>query len=392
MSRPLRIFMIAGEASGDNLGASLMRALKAENPDIAFFGVGGMRMAEEGLASIFPMKDLSVMGLAEILPKLFLLLRRIRQTVAGVLQEKPDVVITIDSPDFCFRVLQKVKAKNKSIPCIHYVAPSVWAWRPERAKKIAQFLDHVLTLLPFEPPYFHRHGLAATFVGHPVVERAHSGGNATRFQKRHAIRDSQPLVCLLPGSRASELDRLMDVFCDAVILVLRQKPNAVVALATLPHLRKKAEAFFKGKGVNPIIIDSTEEKFDCFAASTVALAASGSVSLELAVSDTPHIIAYRLSPATAAIARRMVKTPFVNLINIVLGRQAVPELIQENCTPETLAVRLIALIDRREERSAQLMNFREALLMLGLGDTQTPSQKAAKTVLSIIKDRSGKGG
>lgn len=384
MSKPLHIFLIAGEASGDSLGASLMRALKGIRPDVQFSGIGGLLMKEEGLNSLFPMSELSVMGLAEILPKLWHILSRIRQTVREIIRVKPDVVVTIDSPDFCFRVVKRLKAVTKSIPCIHYVAPSVWAWRPGRARKVAKFLDHILTLLPFEPRYFEVHGLAATFVGHPIVERAAQRGDGARFRHKYGIRPSQPIFCLLPGSRMSEVSRLIGNFGAVAEIVLRYSPDTVIVIPTLPHLKKYIEKFFTGKGINPILIDGQEDKFDCFLASAVALAASGTVSLELAVTDTPHIIAYRVSPVTAWLARRLVKTPYVNLVNILLSRQAVPELLQERCEPELMSRELLKLLEKKDARIAQLTDFREALIKVGLGDTESPSQRAAQVILSVI--------
>ncbi|MCK4945246.1 MAG: lipid-A-disaccharide synthase, partial [Alphaproteobacteria bacterium] len=232
MNRPLRIFLIAGEASGDFLGAGLMRSLKEEHPDTEFFGVGGNLMTEAGLTSSFPMKEISIMGIAEVLPKLIHILARIRQMSSEILKTKPDVVVTIDSPDFCFRVVKKVKSKTKSIPCVHYVAPSVWAWRPRRAKKVSQFLDHILTLLPFEPPYFEKHGLESTFVGHPVVERLSRRGNGEIFLQKHGIRGTQPILCLLPGSRMSEISRLLKKFCETATIVLQRRPDTVIVVPT----------------------------------------------------------------------------------------------------------------------------------------------------------------
>jgi lipid-A-disaccharide synthase len=384
MSKPLRIFLIAGESSGDFLGAGLMRALKEQHPDIQFTGVGGSRMIGEGLRSLFPMEELSVMGLAEVLPKLFHIMSRIGQTASEILKAKPDVVITIDSPDFCFRVIKKVKAGKGKMPCIHYVAPSVWAWRPGRAKKVSRFLDHILTLLPFEPPYFEKHGLAATFVGHPIVERTAQRGDAGRFRKKYNIADAQKILCLLPGSRMSELSRLLEKFGEAMTAMLQNKPDIKVVVPTLPHLKKYIQDFFAGKGIDPIVIDQEEDKFDCFAAGKVALAASGTVSLELALTRTPHIIAYRLSAFSGWIARHMIKTPYANLINILVRRLVVPELLQDKCQPERIAQEMLDLMDNKELQATQLRGFQEALVMIGLEDPETPSQKAAKAVLSVV--------
>lgn len=379
---PLRIFVIAGEASGDLLGANFMRALHETHPDAEFYGVGGARMEANGLKSLFPMHELSVMGLAEVLPKALHILSRIRQTAKEIIRIQPDAVVTIDSPDFCFRVIKKARGKVKT-PFVHYVAPSVWAWRAGRAEKVSKFLDHILTLLPFEPPYFEKHGLGATFVGHPVVERENRG-DGDRFRRKHRLKHDQPVVCLLPGSRMSELSRLMDKFCEAADIVLRQKHNAVIVIPTLPHLKPAIDKFFRGKGINPILVFNEEEKFDAFAASVVAIAASGTVSLELAISDTPHIIAYKLSPVSAFLAKKLIKTPYVNLVNILLKRSVVPELLLEKCEPQPMSEEVLRLMGDKDARIAQLSDFRDALFRIGLGDPQTPSRKAAQAVLDTI--------
>lgn len=384
MTAPLNIFIIAGEASGDSLGANLMRALKQKHPDAVFNGVGGAKMQAEGLQSLFPMEDLSVMGIAEVLPRVFKILGRIRQTARAIKNSRPDAVVTIDSPDFCFRVIKKLKKRVKDIPCIHYVAPSVWAWRPGRAEKVSKFLDHLLTLLPFEPPYFEKHGLGATFVGHPVVERQENRGDGDRFRRMHGLKPDQPVLCMLPGSRMSELTRLLDKFSETADIVLRNKHQAVIVIPTLPHLKATIDKFFIGKGINPILVYTESEKFDAFAASTIAIAASGTVSLELAMTDTPHIIAYKLSPASAFLAKHLIKIPYVNLINILLKRQVVPELLLEDCEPSKMSKELLRLMGDKDSRAAQLMDFREALIKIGLSDPETPSQKAAAAVLDVI--------
>ena len=390
MTDPLRIFIIAGEASGDILGANLMRALRELHPEVKFYGVGGRKMAVEGLNSLFPMEELSVMGVAEVVPRLFHILYRIRQTAHEIEKVRPQAVITIDSPDFCFRVIKRLKSRLTNIPCIHYVAPSVWAWRPGRAETVSKFLDHILTLLPFEPPYFLRHGLQATFVGHPVVERLENRGEGDRFRKKHKLKQDQPVLCMLPGSRMSELSRLLDKFSETADIVLRNKHNAVIVIPTLPHLKSYIDKFFVGKGINPILVYDEEEKFDAFAASQIAIAASGTVSLELAMTDTPHIIAYKLSPVSAFLAKHLIRTPYVNLINILLNRRVVPELLLEQCEPGPMSQELLRLMGNKEARAAQLMDFREALIKIGLGDPETPSHRAARAVMDVIEQRGSK--
>lgn len=378
-------FVIAGEASGDLLGAGLLSALKRHYPEARFVGIGGQHMQKEGLESIFPMHELSVMGVFEVIPRLWRILSRLRQTVDHIVKLKPAALITIDSPDFSFRVASRVKEKTKAIPCIHYVAPSVWAWRPERALKISRYLDHLLALLPFEPPYFTRYGLPTTFVGHSIVEHIGHRGDEMRFRAQHGLRADQPVFCMLPGSRMSELSRLLKKFLETADIVLRNRHQAVIVIPTLPHLRGCIEKFFVGAGINPIIVTTHEEKLDAFAASRAAIAASGTVTLELALTDTPHIIAYKLNTLSAWVAKRLIKTPYVNLINILLGRKVVPELLLDECEPGPMSQALLRLLDDKDARSEQMMEFRRALLMLGMGDPETPSEKAAAAVASVIE-------
>lgn len=377
-------FVVAGEASGDLLGEGLIKALRKRYPDATFVGVGGPHMQAAGLETLFPMQELSVMGIAEVLPRLWGITRRLKQVVNEVAKRKPAALITIDSPDFCFRVAARVKVKSPETPCIHYVAPSVWAWRPERARKIAGFLDHLLTLLPFEPPYFTEHGLATTFVGHPIVERSGKRGDAERFRLKYRLKPDQPVFCMLPGSRMSELSRLLKKFLETADIVLKNRYEAAIVIPTLPHLKGHIAKFFAGEGINPIIITEQDDKLDAFAASRAAIAASGTVTLELALTDTPHIIAYKLSPLSAWVARKLIRTPYVNLVNILLKKQAVPELLLDQCEPGPMSQALLRLLDDKDARAEQLMEFRRALIMLGLGDPETPSEKAAAAVAQTV--------
>lgn len=380
-------FVIAGEASGDLLGAGLLSALKRRYPDARFVGIGGEQMHKQGLESLFPMHELSVMGVFEVLPRLWSIMSRMRQTVDHIIKLKPAALITIDSPDFCFRIASRVKEKTSDIPCIHYVAPSVWAWRPERALKVSRYLDHLLTLLPFEPPYFTRYGLQTTFVGHPIVEHLGHRGDEMRFRSKHNLRADQPVFCMLPGSRMSELSRLLKKFLETADIVLRNRHQAVIVIPTLPHLRTHIEKFFSGEGINPIIVTTHEEKLDAFAASRAAIAASGTVTLELALTDTPHIIAYKLNSMSAWVAKKLIKTPYVNLINILLGKKVVPELLLDECEPGPMSKELLRLLDDKEARSEQMMEFRRALIMLGMGDPEMPSEKAAAAIAGVIEKK-----
>ncbi len=382
ISPPL-VFMVAGENSGDLLGAAVMDALHAKlDGRVRFAGVGGPQMSALGLDSLFPMQDLAVMGVFEVLPRLPLLLKRIKETADAVERLKPDVLVTIDAPDFCFRVIKKLKARGADVPVVHFVAPSVWAWRAGRAKKVAKFLDHLLCLLPFEPPYFEREGLKATCVGHPVVASAIGDGDGAAFRARHSIADDAPVLCVLPGSRTGEVERLAPVFGETVAKLAAQFPGLHIVMPVVAHLEERLRAATHDWSA-PVTIVGATEKADAFACADAALAASGTVALELAMAGLPNVIAYRLNALTAFLARRMLKTRYVNLINIILDREAVPELLQENCTPENLAREVARLFDQPAARAAQKSAAYEALKQLGLGGPP-PGARAAEVVLSYL--------
>ena len=382
-SAPL-VFLVAGEPSGDTLGARLMASLKELTGDrIRFSGVGGPQMQSEGLNSLFPIGELSVMGLAEVLPRLPRLAKRLRQTRDMALKQKPDVVVTIDSPGFCFRLAKRLKGKG--MPLVHYVAPSVWAWKPGRAKEVAGFLDHLLALLPFEPPYFEKEGLACSFVGHPVIESGAADGDGTAFRRRHNIPEGAPLLCVLPGSRNSETKRLLPVFGETVGKLYQARRSLQVVLPTVDTVADEVEAACASWPVRPIIIRDGAEKYDAFAAADVALAASGTVSLELSLAGTASVIAYRLNPLTAFFARRLLKIHYASLVNILLDREVVPEHLQEQCRPDTLATAVGELLDNADRRLEQLNSAAEALAQLGQGG-DSPSKRAAKVVLSVIRN------
>jgi lipid-A-disaccharide synthase len=377
------VFLSAGEPSGDALGARLMAALKKKTQGkIRFAGVGGDKMAAEGLVSLFPMREIAVMGLFEVVPRLPNILARIGETAERAERLNPDAVVTIDSPDFNFRVARRLKGLD--FPLIHYVAPTVWAWRPDRARKIARFLDHLMVLLPFEPPHFAREGLACTFVGHPVLESGAESGDGRAFRARHGIAPDATLLCVLPGSRRSETDELLAPLGDAVDRIAQAVPGLRVVVPTLaPVVDEVRAAVTRWPGA--VVVEREEEKFDAFAASDAALAASGTVSLELALAGTPHAVAYRVNPATAWIARRLIRVPFVNLVNLVLERAAVPELLQEDCTAEKLAEAGLRLLRDASARAAQRDAFVEAMRRLGRGEG-IPSERAADVVLASIAE------
>ncbi|MGB0682820.1 MAG: lipid-A-disaccharide synthase [Magnetovibrionaceae bacterium] len=337
--------IIAGEPSGDLLGARLIAGLEAMAPGrFRYVGVGGEAMAAEGHSSLFPMSDLSVMGLAEVLPRLPLLIRRIRETTQFVLETQPVAVITIDAPDFSFRVQKRLKKAGSQIPRIHYVAPTVWAWRPGRAKKCAAFLDHMLCLLPFEPPYFEAAGLKASFVGHPVLEGGAADGDGEAFRTRHGIASEAKLLCVLPGSRGGEIKPLLPIFGETVAQLAETIPNLHIAVPTLPHLKGRVQAAIDTWPVAVTLTTDKSEKFDAFNAADAALAASGTVGLELAVAGCPHVIGYRVNWLTAAIVRRLIKVRFAHLVNLIADKPVIPEFLQENCTPDALSSAISELL------------------------------------------------
>lgn len=383
----LKIFVIAGEPSGDKIAAGFMREVKNINPNVKFFGVGGFQMKKEGMETLFPLEELSVMGLAEILPKLFNLISRVNYTASEILKVKPDAVLFVDAPEFCFNVAKKVRKKNKTIPLVHYVAPTVWAWREKRAEKISKFLDHLLTLFPFEPPYFQKYGLATTFVGHPVVEKKLEENSAKVFREKYNVSENQPILTLLPGSRINEITQLLEVFEGAVYKILTKIPGALIVIPTLPHLRGMIEEFFKGKGINPLIIEDEEDKFRCFSASNVAIAASGTVSLELSFMGTPHLVAYRINFFSALLAKFIIKTRYFNIMNIIARRPIVPELLQGRCHADLIADEALKLLESVDARKTQIHFFNGIIDSLGRGKSITPSMKAAEVVLSVIKDK-----
>lgn len=380
MTRPLSIFMIAGEPSGDVLGARLMASLRdLAGGDIEITGVGGEMMREQGLASLFPMSELSVMGISEILPHLPNLLRRIRQTAHAVDSAAPDALITIDSPDFTRRVARRVR--DRSIPRIHYVAPTVWAWRPWRAKGFARDFTHLLALLPFEPPWFERVGLPCSFVGHPVLESGADKGDGPAFRRRHGVGMDDMLVCVLPGSRRGEVARLAGDFGGALAILAQRHPVLRIVVPTIEAVAPLVRGIAAGWPGDPIIVQGSAERYDAMAAANAALAASGTVSLELALARLPTVIAYRLAPLTHFLVRRLVNVDFASLVNIIEGREVVPELIQGDCRPDRLAAALEEMLG--PEGLAQVEAVQPALAQLGLGG-EPPGRRAAQAVLDII--------
>jgi lipid-A-disaccharide synthase len=376
------IYLIAGEPSGDVLGARLMAAMRASRPELRFAGIGGERMRGQGLETLFPLHELALMGLLEVLPNLVRLRRRLRETVADIAARRPAVVVTIDSPGFTLRVLRAIA--KLGIPRAHYVAPQAWAWRESRVKHFPGLWDKLLCLLPFEPEFFARHGLAADFVGHPVLESGADTGNAARFRARHGIAADARVVTLMPGSRRTEIGRLLPALGETLALLAPRMPALTPVVAVAEPV---AEAVLEGVRAwpgRPVVVTDLADKHDAFAASDAALTKSGTSTLELALAGVPMGVTYRVNPVTAAIARRLVKVKYAALVNLLAGRELVPELIQQASTPQRLAAALETLLTDPAAADAQRAGFHAVLDSLRPARGQ-PSEAAAEAVLALIR-------
>lgn len=378
------VFLIAGEPSGDTLGARLMSALRQQHgAGVRFVGVGGPRMTEQGLESLFPMEELAVMGLFEILPKLPQLIRRVGDTAATIQRTQPDVLITIDAPDFSFPVVRRLK--RPSFPVIHFVAPTVWAWRPGRAKVVAGLYDHLLCLLPFEPPYFEAVGLDATFIGHPVVEGPLGSADAGRFRQQFGLADADRPLVVLPGSRRVEVTRLLPIFREAVARLVERHPDLRPVVPTVPHVAGMVREAVSGWPGDPIVLVDEQAKYDAFKAAHAAIAASGTVALELSLSGTPTVVAYKVSWLTAMIMKRVILVDTVTLTNLITQDKVIAEYIQEACTPEALVAEAERLLTDDELRRRQVLAGQAVGQVLGLtGDTK-PSQNSAAAVTRVVE-------
>ncbi len=387
MSERKKILIVAGEPSGELLGAQLMRAMRqASSVPLTFMGVGGTQMIGEGLYSYFPMSDIALMGAAEILPKLRKIFRRMNSMAEMAARTGPDLVILIDSPEFTLRLAKRIRRKNPSIPIALYVAPQVWASRPGRARKMSRFVDHIFALFPFEKSFFEKSGIPCTTVGHPVIERKPLMRGGSEIRKRLGIPQEASLVCLLPGSRLSEVKRLLPIFRDVVGNLQKAVPNLHFVLPFVDHVKELVKTETDQWPIKPKLVQGEADKFASFDASNVALAASGTVSLELALARVPAVIAYRVDPVTAFVARRIVTTPYANLINLIVDHPAIPELIQEECTVENLTEHVAELIRSEDKRNTQLNYIDQAVTELGLGD-RPPSERAATAILDAFIEK-----
>jgi lipid-A-disaccharide synthase len=384
--KPLTLMLVAGEPSGDMLGAELMAALKEMTGGaVKIVGVGGEAMAREGLDSLFDLSATAVMGLQEVVPKIPEVLRRIRRAADFAAATRPDAVVLIDSPDFTHRVARRIKKIAPDIRTINYVAPQVWATRPGRARKMAQYFDLVLALLPFEPPFFAGYGLKAVFVGHPALERGKlmTGGEA--FRARHNISAEAPLLAVLPGSRGMEVRHLLPIFTETMALLKDQVPGLHAVIPAVPHVAGRIRQGTEGWPVPLTIVSGDAEKFAAFDAADVALAASGTVTTELALAHTPMVVAYKVGKLTAVLYRHLIglNVRYYTLMNLILDCLAVPELMQEDCRADLLAAATAKLLTDPAAAAAQVAEQNEALRRMGEGADQ-PARRAAKAILEFL--------
>src|SRR5262249_5346527 len=378
------IFIVAGEPSGDALGGALIAALRERaDPGLRVAGIGGEQMAEQGVSSLVPLSDLAVAGLAEVLPRAPLILRRVRETVDEIRRLRPDAVVTIDSSGFSWRIAHRLRRYGERLPLIHYVAPMVWAWRPGRAPRVARWYVHLLAPLPFAPPSFEQVGLACSDVGHPVIESGADRGNAVRFRATQGIAADELVLSVLPGSRIGEVRRLLPVFGAALHRLEAMVGPFRVAVPTVENVAEAATGGVADWPGRPIVLRGAGAKYDAFAASRAAMAASGTVALELALARLPMVVAYRLNPLTEALLDRVLQVRQVNLVNLILDRSLVPEMLGGDCTPQRLAAAVAELVRDERVRSAHIEGYDEAVRRLGAAGP-SPSRNAADRILEII--------
>ncbi|WP_201834123.1 lipid-A-disaccharide synthase [Microvirga zambiensis] len=386
-TKPLTIWIVSGEESGDQLGAKLMRSLKTRlgADNLRFGGVGGHAMAREGLTSLFPLEEIAVMGFSAVIARLPSILKRIRFTADAVVKARPDLLVIIDSPDFTHRVAKAVRQRAPQIRIVDYVSPSVWAWRPGRAPKMRAYVDHLLALLPFEPEAHRRlGGPPTTYVGHPLIERlgeirparGERGGNA----------DGPIRLLVLPGSRRSEVGRLMEPFGAALALLKERSPRPFeVTIPAVSHLAQEIRTQAEGWSVKPRIVEGEDAKWAAFREADAALAASGTVTLELGLSGVPMVVAYRVSKIEEVL-KYLIKAPSIVLTNLVLGENVIPELIQWDCTPEKLADALLPLLSDTPERQRQIEAFARLDALMKIGE-EVPSERAARVVQEVLDSK-----
>ncbi len=379
-----KIYILAGEPSGDLLASRLMNAMNKAYPNqIEFKGVGGDTMAECGLKSLFDISDISIMGVFEIIPSLPKVLKRMAQTVKDIIDFKPDLLLTVDSWSFSARIHKAIKRKKLPILQAHYVAPQVWAWKKKRAKTMYKYIDLLLTLLPYEPKYFTPYKLKTLFVGHPVIESKAVNAKAEDFFEKFNVSKDKTVVSILPGSRHTEVCRLLPDFINAAKKLYENDKNLHFVVPTVKTVASRVKNMLKEEKLPYTITYTETDRYNAFKASKAAMAASGTVALELAILEVPHIIAYKVSPLSALLAKKLLHINFVNLSNILLSREVVPELLQEKCTPEQIVYYMQDFLSDGERCKSQKNEFSQVKKVLGFG-VQNPSQKAAEILWDFV--------
>ena len=384
-SKPLKIYIIAGEPSGDLLGSRLMRAMmKKTNNNVEFYGLGGDTMETAGLSSLFDISDLAIMGLVEVIPSIPKVLQRINQTVEDIKEVNPDILITIDSWSFSARVHKKIRKLKLGLKQLHYVAPQVWAWKKKRARTMYKYIDGLMTLLPQEPKYFTPYNLDTTFVGHPVIESDVLKSDGYNFKEKFSISNDNRIICILPGSRKTEVSKLLPIFIESAKLLLKKNPDLKFVIPTVKTVEKMVKEIVAISDFPVIIVDTEADRYSAFKASSAAIAASGTVALELAIAHIPHIVGYKVSKLTAYLVRKAMNIEFVNLSNIMLGREIIPELLQENCTAGNIANHINKLLNKEALYTIQMHGLTQVKDTLTSG-TQTPSENACDVILRFLE-------
>ncbi len=374
--------IIAGEPSGDFIAAQLMKSLKKKDPTIIFEGIGGQHMQAEGLQSIYPLQELSIMGFFEDFGKYYGVYKKLKELKEMLVKNKPDLLITVDFPGFNFRLGKMIKGQG--VRHIHYVAPTVWAWKAWRAKMVAKFLDHLFCIFPFEPPYFEKENLPTTYVGHPIMEMGFDKGDAKAFFKKHKVNEKATVLTLLPGSRQRELDTLIPIYKKTIHVLSSKISKLHIVIPTLDCYRKYLE---EQDWASPVsIITDLQDRKDAYAASKVALAASGTIALELAAASLPMVITYKISKITEWIARPFLKVKYACMVNILMNKSIVPELLQEKCNPEDLSKSILTILNDPKENKKQKEALKKVRTML-TPENKTSSDLAAEAVLKINEGR-----
>jgi lipid-A-disaccharide synthase len=385
--KPLSLMLICGEPSGDQLGGQLMAGLRSVAGDsVTITGVGGPSMAAQGLKSLFPLSDTAVMGLREVVPKIPVILKRVREVADVALATQPDAVVLIDSPDFTHRIARRLKSIDPSIRTVNYVPPQVWASRAYRARAMAKYFDLALALLPFEPPFFEKYGLKAELVGHPVLEREAKMVGGAALRTRLGIAPETPLLLVLPGSRTSEIRFILPLFKYAVEVLAQRIPGLVTVLPTVPHVAAKVRAATDGWATPLHIVENEDDKFAAFNAANAALAASGTVTTELALARVPMVVAYRVGGLTYLLGRPFFRLPYFTLVNLLLDKPAVPEFLQQAATPNALADAVETLLTDKQAAARQIADLDEAARKLGEG-ADAPSLRAARALIDFARSK-----